>query len=162
VKDRVDRQHYRDAMSHFGSAVHIVSTDGIAGRRGVTVTAVCSVSDNPATLLVCLNDRNPYNTCFEENGVFALNTLASGHMELSKVFSGDGGLTQDERFALGAWDVVETGAPVLADAMAVFDCEVTSSQLVETHRVLFGRVVGLRIGDGQSPLIYHKRGYHIL
>lgn len=149
-------------MSHFGSAVHIVTTDGIAGRRGVTVTAVCSVSDSPPTLLVCLNDRNPYNSCFEENGVFALNTLHASHEDLSKAFSGEGGLSQDDRFSLGAWDHIETGAPVLADALAAFDCEVTGSQIVETHRVLFGRVVALRIGDNHSPLIYHKRGYHIL
>lgn len=162
MTDKVDRQHYRDAMSHFGSAVHIVTTDGISGRRGVTVTAVCSVSDNPATLLVCLNDRNPYNACFEENGVFALNMLAAGHEELSKAFSGIGQLPSDDRFSLAEWQTMETGSPILKDALAVFDCEVAGSQLVETHRVLFGRVVALRIGENLSPLIYHKRGYHIL
>jgi cob(II)yrinic acid a,c-diamide reductase len=149
-------------MSHLGSAVHIVTTDGISGRRGVTVTAVCSVSDNPPTLLVCLNDRNPCNASFEENGVFALNMLASGHAELSKAFSGERELPQEERFALANWDTIETGAPVLSDALAVFDCEISGSQLVETHRVLFGRVIGLRIGENLSPLIYHKRGYHKL
>lgn len=162
VAGKIDDQGYRDAMAHFGSAVHIVTTDGIAGRRGVTVTAVCSVSDNPPTLLVCLNDRNPYNSCFDENGVFALNTLAAGHMNLSKAFSGEGDLSQDDRFALGRWDTIETGSPTLIDALAVFDCEVTGSQLVETHRVVFGRVIGLRIGDSHSPLIYHKREYRIL
>lgn len=158
----MDRKHYRDAMSRFGSAVHIVTTDGISGRRGVTVTAVCSVSDDPPTVLVCLNDRNPYNACFDENGVFALNTLAAGHEELSKAFSGIGQMSSQNRFELAEWSVMETGSPTLDDALAVFDCEVSGSQLVETHRVLFGKVIGLRIGANQSPLIYHRRGYHIL
>jgi cob(II)yrinic acid a,c-diamide reductase len=29
-----------------------------------------------------------------------------------------------------------------------------------THRVLFGKVTGLRIGNKVRPLIYHDRNYH--
>lgn len=46
---------YRNAMARLGAAVNIVTTDGVAGRAGFAATAVCSVSDNPPTLLVCLN-----------------------------------------------------------------------------------------------------------
>ena len=48
----VDSVAFREAMSRFAGAVHVVTTDGAHGRRGVTVSAACSVSDNPATLLV--------------------------------------------------------------------------------------------------------------
>ncbi|TIW51814.1 MAG: flavin reductase, partial [Mesorhizobium sp.] len=54
-KNDIGPQAYRDAMAHFAGQVHVVTTDGPAGRRGATVIAACSVSDTPPTVLVCLN-----------------------------------------------------------------------------------------------------------
>jgi cob(II)yrinic acid a,c-diamide reductase len=52
-KNAVEPRLYREAMSRFAGAVHVVTTDGPYGRRGVTVIAACSVSDDPPTIL-CL------------------------------------------------------------------------------------------------------------
>ena len=87
-KSEVEPRHYRDAMSRFAGAVHVVSTDGSAGRRGTTVIAACSVSDEPPTVLVCLNRGNEANDLYVKNGVFALNTLAAGQQDLANAFSG--------------------------------------------------------------------------
>lgn len=161
-KNDIGPQAYRDAMSQFAGHVHIVTTDGPAGRRGATVIAACSVSDSPPTILVCLNRENIKNDAFLKNGRFALNTLAWHHRPLSVAFSGLTGLAPDERFALGQWDTISTGAPTLADALAVFDCELMDTKDIATHRVLFGKVTGLRTGDSLEPLIYHDRAYHVL
>ncbi|MET0599485.1 MAG: flavin reductase [Mesorhizobium sp.] len=158
----VGPQAYRDAMAHFAGAVHIVTTDGRAGRRGVTVIAACSVSDSPPTLLVCLNRENPNNELFTDNGRFALNTLAADQQPLAVAFSGLTGLSTEERFRLGHWDTISTGAPTLREAIAVFDCELLDSSDLHTHRVHFGKVTGLRIGDNSRPLLYHDRAYHEL
>lgn len=160
-KSEIEPRHYRDAMARFAGAVHVVTTDGEAGRRGVTVIAACSVSDNPPTILVCLNAENPANDCFRDNGKFALNTLAVQHQELANGFSGLTGLTQEERFSFGRWETIATGVPTLGDALAVFDCELVETKDIATHRILFGRVRGLRVGAGMQPLIYHNRSYGI-
>lgn len=157
----VEPRHYRDAMAQFAGAVHVATTDGPAGRRGVTVIAACSVSDNPPTILVCLNRENPDNDRFAENGVFALNTLASSQKELADAFSGLTGLDNEERFALGRWDSLSSGAPVLAGALASFDCTLIDAKDLATHRILFGKVTGLNIGDNVDPLIYHRRAYRL-
>ncbi|TIR46206.1 MAG: flavin reductase family protein, partial [Mesorhizobium sp.] len=78
------------------------------------------------------------------NGNFALNTLASDQEALSVGFSGITGLPSEERFALGEWDVISTGAPTLKGALAVFDCQIIDTKDLATHRVLFGKVTGLR------------------
>ncbi len=161
-KSEVEPRHYRDAMSRFAGAVHVVSTDGSAGRRGTTVIAACSVSDEPPTVLVCLNRGNEANDLYVKNGVFALNTLAAGQQDLANAFSGLTGLTQDARFALGSWDTIATGAPTLADAAAVFDCELVETKDFATHRVHFGKVRGIRIGDSLQPLLYYNREYRAL
>ncbi len=159
-KSEVEPGFYRDAMSRFAGAVHVVATEGPAGRRGATVIAACSVSDSPPIVLVCLNRENELNELFSANGVFSLNTLHAGHQPLANAFSGLTGLPQEERFALGNWDTIATGAPTLVDALAVFDCELIDAKDLATHRVHFGKVKGLRVGDSDSPLIYHNRGYH--
>jgi len=161
-QNEIGPQAYRDAMAHFAGAVHIITTDGAAGRRGTTIIATCSVSDSPPMVLACLNRENSNNDLFLKNGNFALNTLAAKHEPMAVAFSGVTGASQGERFALGNWDTIETGAPTLTDAVAVFDCELVDTKDMATHRVLFGRVTGLRISDSVRPLLYHERGYHVL
>lgn len=160
--NEIEPRDYRDAMARFAGAVHVVTTDGPAGRRGVTAIAACSVSDDPPTVLVCLNRENPNNACFLENGVFALNTLSEEQRPLSDAFSGLNGLAPEARFALAEWDTIATGAPTLPGALAVFDCHVVESRDLATHRVYFGRVAGLSVGKDARPLLYHNRGYRVL
>lgn len=158
----VDPQAYRDAMARYAGHVQIVTATLNGERRGVTVTAACSVSDNPGTVLVCLNASNPKNDIFRAAGHFALNTLSAGQKHIADAFSGLTGVGDDERFRTGEWDRLVTGAPVLAGASAVFDCRLIDIKTVHTHMVLFGEVAGLRIGQGRSGLIYHARRYHEL
>ncbi|MFI0847229.1 flavin reductase family protein [Mesorhizobium sp. IMUNJ 23232] len=161
-KSDVEPQTYRDAMARFAGAVHVVTTDGEAGLRGATVIAACSVSDAPPMILVCINRENEKNEAFVKNGRFALNTLTPAHEALAVAFSGATGLPAAERFALGRWNTIASGAPTLVDAMAVFDCELFESKDMATHRILFGKVTGIRIGDSLEPLLYHDRRYRVL
>ena len=160
--NEISSQDYRDAMARFAGAVHIVTTDGAAGKRGVTAIAACSVSDEPPTILVCLNRQNPSNELFVENGVFALNTLATGQQDISNVFSGFTDVASADRFSHGEWETLVTGAPVLKGALAVFDCQLIEAKEMATHRIYFGRVTGIRIGDKLEPLLYHDRKYRVL
>jgi cob(II)yrinic acid a,c-diamide reductase len=153
---------YREAMSHYAGHVQVVTAEHKGVQRGVTITAACSVSDNPPTVLVCLNNGNPNNDVLFESGHFALNSLAAHHESLAGAFAGFGKLSSDERFALGTWRRLATGAPVLDDALAAFDCEVTDRKVTATHTVLFGQVRAIHLGPKQPALIYLDRGFHTL
>lgn len=155
-------QDYRDAMSRFGGHVQIVTTQLDGMRRGMTATASCSVSDDPPTVLVCINRTNPRNLPFFESGMFALNTLSADQQALADAFSGLSGLDEEERFAAGEWETIETGAPALVGARAVFDCRVVEVKPMSTHTVLFGQVVGLRLGERKPALFYLDRQYRVL
>lgn len=155
----VTRQSYREAMARFGAAVSVVTTDGPAGRRGFTASAVCSVTDDPPTLLVCVNRQNDSHAALLANGVLCVNTLAAGQEELSTLF---GGATSDQekRFAAGTWYTLDTGAPVLQGAVVSFDCRIAQVTEIGTHSVIFGHVLQLRHGSVHDGLIYFGRGYH--
>jgi flavin reductase len=157
----VSRQEFRDAMARLGAAVNVVTTDGAAGRAGFTASAVCSVTDDPPTLLVCLNRASRGNALFKANGVLCVNTLAAGQHALSDVFAGKGGLETEDRFAAACWTRLVTGAPVLEEASVVsFDCRIAEVVEKGTHSVLFAEILAIRQGAAGGALIWYGRDYH--
>lgn len=157
----VDRQEFRDAMARLGAAVNIVTTDGEGGRAGFTASAVCSVTDSPPTLLVCLNRAASSNAVFLRNMVLCVNTLAAGQEELSTVFAGLSGLEGEARFTAGRWGRLATGAPVLEGAVEAFDCRIKEVLVKGTHSVLFAEIEAIRHGpDSCGGLVYYRRAYH--
>ncbi len=161
-KTQLDPLTYRDAMSRLAGHVHIVTAAHEGERRGVTITAACSVSDDPATLLVCLNGVNPRNDIFARSGSFALNLLGADQMDLAHVFSGKNNVDPSSRFSHGTWDELKTGAPILREAVAAFDCRLIDIKTVATHIVLFGEVVAVTLGEQKPALVYLDRDYRTL
>ena len=101
---------YRNAMARLGAAVNIVTSDGAAGIHGLTVSAVCSISDDPATILVCINRASRGYLAVRKNGVLCVNILGPGHAELSARFARS--VTDiDERFGdRAAWMTMPSGS----------------------------------------------------
>ncbi|CAO4165227.1 flavin reductase [Methylorubrum populi] len=151
---------YREAMAQLASAVHLVTTDGPGGRAGLTASSVCSVSDGPPTLLVCLNRGSSAYPVFLRNEVLCINTLSAGHEALAADFAGR--VPPDERFAGQSWGCLETGAPVLTEALIAFDCRIVDRHQVGTHDVLICAVVALSEASGADALLYANRRYHVL
>lgn len=155
-----DRTRYREAMSRLGAAVNIITTHAAEGDTGLTASAVCSVTDDPPTLLVCINRNSQHNEIFKAAGFLCVNVLAHEQQELSPVFAGIGKVPMAERFALSSWIRLGTGAPALLSAAAALDCKIEQITEVGTHSVFFCAVQAIHLGDAQSGLIYHGRAYH--
>jgi flavin reductase len=150
---------FREAMSRLGAAVHVVTTDGPAGKSGFTATAVCAISDEPATLLVCLNRRSQANRLLHGNGVFCVNTLAAGEEAIADMFAGRTGAVMAERFAVGAWGMLKTRSPVLASAVVALDCRIVEVKVVATHNLFIAGVEAIQHGPLGPALVYHERAY---
>jgi flavin reductase len=155
----VSRQDFRDAMARLGAAVNIVTSDGPAGRAGLTASAVCAVTDDPPTLLVCVNTATGFDQLFATNGVLCVNTLAAGQDALSSLFGGFIEADMPARFAAGEWTTLATGAPVLRGALETFDARVTDVIRKGTHAVVFAEVEAVRHGAGTEALFWYGRGY---
>lgn len=158
----VSLQTFRDGMARLGTSVTIITSDGASGRLGFTATSVCSLSDRPPSLLVCMNRNSLQNTPLRANGVLCVNILAPEHKDLSAAFAGVGKMDIESRFELADWSRLQTGAPTLKSAVAAFDCIIQQSIDVNTHTIMFCNVVGLWIGEASSSLIYFMREYRDL
>jgi flavin reductase len=157
----VDRQTFRNGMAKLAAAVNIVTSVGDSGRCGFTASAVCSVTDSPPTLLVCINKTSQSHGAITTSKVLCVNTLAGPHQDLSMAFAGAGGLKDmGTRFIGGSWTTLVTGAPVLTGAAVAFDCRVVGAAEVGTHDVLFCEVLAIREGSGGEGLVYFARKFH--
>jgi flavin reductase len=159
VASKDDRKlEYRNAMARLGAAVNIVTSDGPGGLAGFAATAVCSVTDDPPTLLVCLNRGSSAYPAVSANQVLCVNTLSHSHEDLSRLFGGK--TPVKERFEGASWSVLETGAPALDDALISLDCRVKTISDGGTHDILICEVVAIRQNEGGQALIYFDRRYH--
>ncbi|MFT8676597.1 MAG: flavin reductase [Acetobacter sp.] len=151
---------YRDTMAKLGAAVNIITTGTLEAPVGFTASAVCSVTDTPPTLLVCLNRNSRARAAFHEGSALCVNVLAGPQQALAGHFASP--FTMAERFAQGHWTSLVTGAPVLNEAVATFDCRVSQIVEVGTHSVMFGIVEALRSHETHGGLMYFNRAYHTL
>lgn len=164
--DVIKATAFRDAMSLLTTAVNVVTTKGSSGTHGFTASAVCSVTDTPPTLLVCMNQTARSHAHFLENRTLSVNVLGAQHEPISNAFASK--LCSEERFQQGSWTTLVTGAPILEDALVSFDCEIEDVQQVGTHSVFMCRVVGINHGEQYSDqqegagesLVYFNRAYH--
>ena len=155
----IDSATFRGAMANLAGAVNIVTGLGADGQAGCTVSAVCSVTDDPPTLLVCIGHGSRSNETFRESGALCVNVLSAQQQALAQRFA-DSAASAPERFAMAEWDTLATGAPVLRHALASLDCEITGTAELGTHTVFTCAVKAVRTQRGGDALVYFRRGYH--
>jgi flavin reductase len=154
------RAQFIEGMSRAAFCVNVVTTDGPAGRAGVTISAMSSVSadgGNP-TVLVCINQQSRTAAAILENRTFCINVLRDDHADIADRFGGRVNREDGDRFAGASWVEGGTRAPRLANAVAAFDCRLLSSELVGTHHVFIGAVGSVTTGSG-TALVYADRAY---
>jgi flavin reductase (DIM6/NTAB) family NADH-FMN oxidoreductase RutF len=145
-------------MSAFPSGVAIVTTLDEHGRpRGLTCTALCSLSADPPLLLVCLDKKSNTLAALRESRRFVVNYLLAGRGELSNRFAA----READRWTNVAWRPTHNGMPWLyADCLAHAECSVVQEMDGGDHVIVVGRVDGGQSpAPGTQPLMYFRRGY---
>ena len=150
------RPDFVNAMRAAVTGVHLVTTDGVAGRLGLTVNTLASVSAEPEVLLVCIARRAPLLEAVRVNGVFGVSVLGAHQGALAESFAGRGPVRSD--FGAGRWQAGATGTPLLLGAAARFDCVVASTVEAGSHTIVLGDVLAAEAGE-VPPLAYTGGDY---
>lgn len=156
------RRHFRDAMACLPAAVNIITTDGPQGRCGITASAVCSVTDSPPTMLVCINQTSYVHDVLRQNRNVCINVLAAECQDLARTFAGMTGCSMDERFDHCAWESGCSAVPVLSEAIASLEGAIVDIKTVGSHSVMFVRVDHISTRADGDGLIYFGRQFHRL
>lgn len=154
----LDRQSFFDVMGSFPSGVAIVTTRSRDGApRGLTTTAVCSVSADPPTILVCIDLDSRTLAAARERGRFVVNIIAEGRSDLCLLFASK----RDDKFDRARWTETASGLPLLADdSIAWAECATVDEVAGGDHVVLVARVEAGGIPSPLAqPLVYHRRSW---
>jgi flavin reductase/cob(II)yrinic acid a,c-diamide reductase len=152
---------FRGAMRMTASGVAVVTTDGEAGRAGVTVSSLCSLSMEPPSVVFSVHRDNRGLEKLLANGVFVANVLSDAQERVASSFAGLIPELRDNRFLAGDWSELLTGAPALDGALCNFDCRVASVFDFGSHRIVAGEVLNVR-NQAAQPLIFSDRTFRRL
>ena len=137
-----DRRAFRRALGHFPTGVAIVTT--VAGDRpvGMTINSFASVSLDPPLVLWSVDLAAGFADAFTAADRFALSVLAGDQMALARRFDG-----------VATW-AGAGGPPLIAGALATFECRREAVHPGGDHAIIVGRVDRFAARDG-SPLLFH-------
>jgi flavin reductase (DIM6/NTAB) family NADH-FMN oxidoreductase RutF len=154
----VDPDAFRSIMGALPTGVTVVTTREPDGApRGMTCSAVCSVSMTPPMLLVCVDRRSSVLRAVLAIGTFAVNVLRNERERVSAVFA----QARDDRFAGARWRPGPvTGMPLIHDDTVTYaECRVAAAVEAGDHVVVFGTIVGGASYTDATPLMYWRRRY---
>lgn len=160
MQDNQLSQLMKLGMRRLAAGVCVLSMRTDTGEPfAMTVSSVTSVSDNPASLLVCINKQVSQQGHLSTLGnEFAINILSEDQQDISNLCAGRE-LGRD-RFALGAWATNARNLPYLEDAQAVFFCKVDMASVYGTHHIVVGLINDVVVGDAPpAPLVYVNGRY---
>lgn len=152
---------FKLAMRALVSAVTVVAVQDVEGvAAGLTATAVCSLSVDPPSLLVCVNRASTIAPGLRQDDAFSVNVLAEDQIDIAQAFGGQKTVRGAGRFIYGAWVRSAHDVPLLADARASFECLVESVMDYATHHIVIGSVIDVHLRHpAPNPLLYGDGGY---
>jgi flavin reductase (DIM6/NTAB) family NADH-FMN oxidoreductase RutF len=155
------KRKFLEAMSRGSTFVTVLTTDGEAGRFGVTVSSMTSVAaDGQApTILACVHHKSPAAQTILTHRAFCANILHESQQGISDLFSGRHKTEHGARFETIPWQKTAGGQPAISGATANFDCVLRTSVLWETHHIMIAHVTDVVLNDDPNALLYGQRAY---
>jgi flavin reductase (DIM6/NTAB) family NADH-FMN oxidoreductase RutF/DNA-binding FadR family transcriptional regulator len=150
-QDRLTADEFRNVIGHFVSGVTVISTRDGEQWFGTTASAVSSLTLEPPMLLVCMNRSSSTGQAIERSKRFAVNILGEDQGPLAERFA----TKAPDKFAAVSGIEGQLGQPLISDALAQLECEVSNSVEAGTHVVFVAEVLTATASKG-SPLAYFR------
>lgn len=154
------QKSFRDAMASMALAVNVVTTNGKAGRAGITATAVCSITDSPPTIMICINRSSQTNAILKKNQHLCVNVLSNEQLEIAQHFAGMTAVQMNDRFMLNHWKEGIHQLPVLNDALANLQGKISKILEMGTHTLFFVELNEITVKQEGNSLVYFNRAFH--
>ncbi|SJM89482.1 Flavin reductase domain FMN-binding protein [Crenothrix polyspora] len=139
-------------LSH---GVYVIGVTAGEQRNAFTAAWVMQVSFNPLMLAISINPHNYSYTLLKTGGICSVNVLGQHKYQLAEHF-GRSGLTN--KMTGFQWQTAKTGAPILSESLAYFDCQVSHITDAGDHKIAVCNVLAAgRLQQG-VPLLYGQTG----
>lgn len=146
---------FRRALGQFATGVAVVTIRADGKPQGMTINSFSSLSLEPALVLWSIRRASRAAPAFTRATHFGINVLSARQTELARRFAT---AQSTDPFDRVAWSAAASGVPRLADAIAWFDCSLTSVLDGGDHHLLVGQVHDYGHSDG-PPLVFAQGQY---
>lgn len=154
---------FLQAMRRLAAGVAVVTTDGPAGKAGLTVSSLTSLTAEPPSVLVCVAKDAAAAPLLLENKRVGISILSVAQSRISNVFAGREPEMEKDRFLVCEWETAAGGQALVKDAPVGLSASVAQVHAYGTHYVVLAAIEDVRLGaPGEGPLIYAGKGYQRL
>lgn len=139
-------------LSH---GVYVIGVAAEKQRNAFTAAWVMQVSFDPLLLAISINPQHYSYQLLKKSGICTVNVLAQQQYHLAEHF-GRSGLA--DKMTGFDWQTAKTGAPVLSESLAYFDCQVSHYAEAGDHKIAICQVVAAKALHQGLPLLYNQTG----
>ena len=150
------KKEFLQAMRGITSTVTIVSAKDGENKQAMTATSVVSLSLDPPSMLVCINQEASIHEVMKEGLGFCINILSLGQENLADICSIKG--KEEQRFLVGNWSELEN-IPYNIDSQSNLFCNCVKAIEHTTHTIYLGEIIKVLNQSSFNPLLYKDGNY---
>lgn len=158
ISKNLDSAIFRDAMACFASGVTAITSDEEGVPFGMIATSVCSLSVDPATILVCVNKTATIHGVILRTNKFTVNLLSTEHTAVAGRFTSSRG---QDRFDWDYWARDTEGLPQLIGAVVALRCDLIATHDAFTHTMFVGKIANVSMDGPHAShcLLWHRHRF---
>lgn len=146
---------FKAALRGMATSVCVITTrDENDVPHGMAASAVVSVSFDPPSMLIAVNESASICARLKATRAFCINVLGSEHAPIVEAFSSSA--LRERRFLSDDWARGALGLPYLKSAQASLFCVEDGALSYGTHTVFIGRVLDVLAANPGSPFVWHN------
>ncbi|HEY8159167.1 MAG TPA: flavin reductase family protein [Methylobacter sp.] len=134
--------------------VYVIGVGKVERQNAFTAACVMQVSFDPLLLAISINPEHYSYQLLQESGVCTVNVLGQEQYALAEHF----GRSVKDKMAGFQWQQADTGAPVLSESLAYFDCQVSHYTDAGDHKIAVCKVVAAAMLNQGTPMLYSQTG----
>ena len=132
--------------------VYVVGVRHGDRQNAFTAAWVMQASFCPPLLAISINPEHYSYQLLQAGGVCTVNVLGQHQYAIAEHFGG----SAKDKMAGFQWQKGKTGAPILSESLAYFDCQVSHCTDAGDHKIVVCNVIdAARLNEG-SPLLYKQ------
>ncbi|MDD5265679.1 MAG: flavin reductase family protein [Methylococcales bacterium] len=134
--------------------VYVIGVSDGSHQSAFTAAWVMQVSFNPPLLAISINPEHYSYQLLQAGGVCTVNVLSKNQYALAEHF----GRSAHDKMAGFQWQKDKTGAPILSESLAYFDCRVSHYTDAGDHKIAICEVISAASLNKGHPLLYNQTG----
>ena len=147
-------ENLEELFKQISHGVYVIGVSDGTHQNAFTAAWVMQVSFNPPLLAISINPEHYSYQLLQAGGVCTVNVLSHDQYNLAEHFGRSG----NDKMAGFHWQKDKTGAPILSESLAYFDCQVSHYTDAGDHKIAICKVIAAAPLNKGRPLLYNQTG----